>query len=42
MMNFSEESQTVELQAPIMDLVSNQRVSGQVTLAPYEVRVLIK
>lgn len=39
-MNFSEETRTVELKAPLLDLVSDEEVSGVLSLGPYEVKVL--
>lgn len=40
-MNFSEENQTIYLQKTGKDLESGEEVTGTLTLAPYEVRVLV-
>lgn len=40
-MNFSEENQTIYLQKTGKDLESWEEVTGTLTLAPYEVRVLV-
>jgi len=41
-MNFSEESNSVELKETYNDIVSDETISGSLTLKPYEVRVLTK
>ena len=40
-MNFSEENQVIYLQKTGKDLESGEEVTGTLTLAPYEVRVLV-
>ncbi|WP_314066590.1 beta-galactosidase [uncultured Vagococcus sp.] len=39
-MNFSEEVRAIELKDALIDLISAEEVSGKLSLAPYEVKVL--
>lgn len=42
LMNFSEERQQLELLQPLLDLETNQTLTGLLTFAPYEVKILKK
>ena len=39
-MNFSEESQVVYLSEEVVDIDGDQTISGELTLDPYEVKIV--